>query len=434
MSADTPRMLIPDPVVGDDLKGFPESVRDLRLSEIGGQGLTLGDVETPMMTIDLGRVRHNERLLIGWAEARDILVAPHGKTTMSPALWESALDAGAYAITFATGWQVRAGFRHGVRRAMLANNLVDASAIRALSGFLDRTPDAELWVWADSVEATSILAHTLEDAGAARPFDVLIDLGAAGGRTGARGVEAALGVAEFVRAQPTLRLCGVAGYEGPFASDRSEAGVAAVGAYLDELGSLYARMQGSGLLVDEPAPIVTAGGSAYPDLVAERLGHLSDTARLIIRSGAFQVHDSGFYGRVSPFRRGAVPDASPEQNAPDALEPAIHVWARVISAPEDGLVLLDAGRRDLPVDIDLPVIEGMLGRGDLRIRGAEVTGVNDQHAFVRGSGVAELAVGDVVKLGVSHPCTAFDKWRAVAVVDDASAPMPTVTGALATLF
>jgi D-serine deaminase-like pyridoxal phosphate-dependent protein len=342
---------------------------------------------------------------------------------MAPALWASALAAGAHGITFATPWQARAGLSAGVTRVMLANNLVDAAAIASLAATLDERPEAELWVWADSDEAVSALVAGLDRAGATRPVDVLVDLGAPGGRTGARSIEAAMAVAERVRAEPALRLRGAAGYEGPFGSDRSEESVAAVRAYLASLASLYERMRAAALF--DVRPILTAGGSSYPDLVVEAFARFAPEADVVIRSGAFQVHDSGFYERMSPFRSAAVPDP---------LEPAIHVWARVVSAPEPGLVLLDAGRRDVPVDIDPPVVEAVLGRAGDAVPDVVVTAVNDQHAFVRGPGTGSLAVGDVVRLGLSHPCTAFDKWRAVVEISGADEVAPRVTGAFATLF
>ena len=99
----------------------------------------------------------------------------------------------------------------------------------------------------------------------------------------------------------------------------------------------------------------------------------------------------------------------------------------MLSRPEPGLVVLDAGKRDLPFDLDLPVPLAAVRRG--RVPGgtaeavplgkATVTRLNDQHAYVDVEPASELAVGDVVRLGLSHPCTAFDKWRAIPVVDDA---------------
>jgi D-serine deaminase-like pyridoxal phosphate-dependent protein len=47
-----------------------------------------------------------------------------------------------------------------------------------------------------------------------------------------------------------------------------------------------------------------------------------------------------------------------------------------------------------------------------------VTSVNDQHLFLSVSPEVVLEVGDVVRLGLSHPCTVFDKWQLLPVVDD----------------
>jgi D-serine deaminase-like pyridoxal phosphate-dependent protein len=57
--------------------------------------------------------------------------------------------------------------------------------------------------------------------------------------------------------------------------------------------------------------------------------------------------------------------------------------------------------------------------------------MNDQHTFVRG---ADLNVGDVVRLGLSHPCTAFDKWRLIPVVSDVDEPDPVVVDLIHTYF
>jgi D-serine deaminase-like pyridoxal phosphate-dependent protein len=50
--------------------------------------------------------------------------------------------------------------------------------------------------------------------------------------------------------------------------------------------------------------------------------------------------------------------------------------------------------------------------------GWALTELNDQHAFLRVDPGAALAPGDVVALGISHPCTTLDKWRVLVVVND----------------
>ena len=49
---------------------------------------------------------------------------------------------------------------------------------------------------------------------------------------------------------------------------------------------------------------------------------------------------------------------------------------------------------------------------------ASIFNTNDQHAYLRLDAAEDLQVGDLVGCGISHPCTAFDKWRLIPLVDD----------------
>jgi D-serine deaminase-like pyridoxal phosphate-dependent protein len=142
---------------------------------------------------------------------------------------------------------------------------------------------------------------------------------------------------------------------------------------------------------------------------------------VVLRSGAYLTHDDGFYAGISPFSDRVDPTNTVH------LTSAIHGWARVVSAPESDLALLDAGKRDLPYDEGLPSVQfGPHGPVD-----GSVTAMNDQHTFVQGAG---LRVGDVVRLGLSHPCTTFDKWRLIPVVSNADEADPAVVGLVHTYF
>ena len=131
--------------------------------------------------------------------------------------------------------------------------------------------------------------------------------------------------------------------------------------------------------------------------------------QVILRSGAYLTHDHGFYGTVSPAGRGVA-------GAP-VLRPALEVWAQVLSRPEPGLALLGAGRRDVGFDKGLPVPLRVVGR-DVSTAGWQVTELNDQHAYLRLEDGAALGPGEVVGLGISHPCTTLDKWRVLVVLND----------------
>jgi len=383
-------------LLGPSAKSFPPTSWGMTQQEFLDTAPRLSSFATPLLTLDRAAMAHNVALMSAWASERGLELAPHGKTTMAPQLWQQVLDAGAWGITLATGWQVQLARSFGVRRIILANELVDPVALAWLgSELID--PEFEFVCWVDSVAGVEAMDAGL--ANTARPVDVVLEVGRAGGRAGARGTDDALAVVRAVEASRHLRLAGVGGYEGSYATARSGEGVAAVARYLDSIVELHARIDWS------ERPIVTAGGSSWFDLVAEKLGPLRTAATVILRSGAYQVHDDGIYSRITPL---------------PGLRPAMHGWARVVSAPEPGFALLDGGKRDFPYDEGLPVTP--LGT---------VEKLNDQHAYLRSD---RLEVGQVVRLGLSHPCTAFDKWRLIPVVDDADADDPLVVDLVKTYF
>jgi D-serine deaminase-like pyridoxal phosphate-dependent protein len=389
----------------------------------------LTDLPTPVVTLSEAAVAHNLATMARWCTEAGVDLAPHGKTTMSRALWERQLAAGAWGITVATPWQASVALGWGVARVQLANALVQPAALRALA------PDAgRLTVWTDDVQGVALMHEALMAAGARTPLGVLVELGAAGGRTGARGVDEAMRVARAVAASPVLRLAGVAGYEGALAHTADPAALETVRGYLIDLGRLHDAIADAGLYPGSEV-LVTAGGSAYFDVVAEVLAPRHDpdgargrATRVLLRSGAYVVHDDGFYRGISPLSRGA---------GPEPLRAALHGWATVVSHPEPGLVLLDAGKRDLAFDEGLPEPQLLrrLGSSSTEpLAGARVTALNDQHTFLEVDPAAGVTVGDVVRLGLSHPCTTVDKWRGIPVIDDDRAAEPRVVGRVETAF
>ncbi|GAA1070679.1 MULTISPECIES: amino acid deaminase [Pseudonocardia] len=383
-------------------------------------GPRLSDLATPVLTLDRAALHANAERMAGWCAAHGVDLAPHGKTTMAPALWDLQLRHGAWGITVATPWQARIAIDAGVRRVLLANALVDPAGVRAVAAARDADPDLEVLSWVDSVDA--VTAMTTAAGSPARPLAVVVELGAPGGRTGARTLAEAERVASAVVASPVLALAGVGGYEGALAHDPSEASLATVRAYLDDLAELHRRLAPS-YGTDEV--VVTAGGSAYFDQVVAALAGLADTrTRVVLRSGAYLVHDDGFYRGISPLARD-------DEQRP--FRSAMHVTARVVSTPEPGLALLDAGKRDVPFDEGLPEpqrIADDLGSPSRPLTGT-VTAVNDQHAFLRTE--EQVRIGQVVRLGLSHPCTAFDKWRWIPVLDGTD-PDPQVVELVRTFF
>jgi D-serine deaminase-like pyridoxal phosphate-dependent protein len=370
----------------------------------------------PLLTLRESALRNNLEAMAAWSARAGVALAPHGKTAMSPELAARQLAHGAWGITVASIGQLQTYRTFGFERLLLANELTDPAGIAWLAGELAADPGFEAYCYVDSLDGVAILASTLRQHPAGRPLPVLVEIGHAGGRTGCRTDEQALAVATAARAAGPLTVAGVAGYEGTLAGGEAE--VAAFGrrlrALADQLGPVYDRRDGP--------PIVTAGGSAYFDVAARELTAAGTAAvQVILRSGAYLTHDHGFYGEVSPAGRGVA-------GAP-ALLPAIEVWAQVLSRPEPGLALLGAGRRDVGFDKGLPVPLRVLG-STASTAGWAVTELNDQHAYLRLDPGAALGPGDLVGLGISHPCTTLDKWRVLVLLNDDD----TVTDLVHTFF
>ncbi|WP_354643352.1 alanine racemase [Kitasatospora camelliae] len=403
-------------------KALPPAATGLTTSAYLATGPTLDDLGTPLLTLDAAALDHNLRTMAAWCDKTGVALAPHGKTTMAPALWQAQIDAGCHGITLANLWQLRVARAFGVSRVLVANTVLDPAGLAWIAAETAADPDFAVTSWVDSVAAVEQTDRALRAAGAERPYEVLVELGGPAGRTGARTVEEALEVAAAVRRAPTLRLAGVGGYEGVLAKDAAPAALDTVRGYLLRLAELHRRLADA---YPGPEPLVSAGGSAYFDTVAEELAPLAAElpgTTVVLRSGAYLVHDDGFYRGVSPLAR---------DGGDRPLRAAMHGWARVVSRPEPELALLDGGKRDLPYDLGLP--EPQLVRGQGALTGATVTALNDQHAFLRGAG-DRAPVGAVVRLGLSHPCTAFDKWTLIPVLDDADAEHPRVVDLVRTFF
>ncbi|MFF0005894.1 amino acid deaminase [Streptomyces tibetensis] len=392
-------------------KGLPPDADGLTVAELAGQrrNLFTGGFATPVLALSAERLEHNLTLMETYAARHGLAFAPHGKTSMAPQLFQRQIEHGAWGITLAVPHQVRVARAFGTRRVFLANELVDAPALRWITAELDADPDFELVCYVDSVRGVELMDAALRDARATRPVDVVVELAAGeGARTGVRTETGCAAVADAVAGTRTLRLVGVAGYEGEVPKADTER----VTAWLRRLVALAADFDKAGRFAGLDEIVVSAGGSAWFDAVAEVFAEIPELSRPVLkllRSGAYVSHDDGHYRKLTPFNR--VPEEG-------ALEPAFRLWTQVVSRPSAEQAFVNAGKRDAAYDLHLPFAQVIRRDGAERpATGVSVTALSDQHAWLATTPEADLEVGDWVGLGLSHPCTSFDKWQLIPVAE-----------------
>jgi D-serine deaminase-like pyridoxal phosphate-dependent protein len=354
----------------------------------------------PQLRLSCEALENNIRVMASWCRERGVDLAPHVKTTMSAPIITRQLAAGAVGVTVATVDQVASALGWGHQHILIANEVVDRLGLTRVRNWLEEDSSREIRCFVDSAPGVEAAAQVF-DAEAGAVLEVLIDVGTPGGRTGVRSIEDAVRIAEMVRAAPGLRLVGVAGYEGVVPNSRAVTTITAVDRHCRLVRDVYHEVA---RFFETPAPIYSMGGSAFPDRVVEYLPdevHVPGTRR-ILRSGCYVTHDHGTYASVSP-----VP----------GLVSALTVRAVVLSTPEDGIAVVGAGKRDLPYDAGLPVFLSAQTAHGATKNGATavVRNLFDHHTVL--TGVSGLDVTDTVDFGISHPCSAFDRWPEYVVTD-----------------
>src|SRR3954470_19736922 len=251
-------------MIDGSVKGYPATAEPAKLGEIRQRGWNLlkQDLPFPVAVLKTSALDHNSRWMARFRHEQGVDLCPHGKTTMSPQLFQRQLADGAWGITAATVQQLRIARQFGVQRIVMANQLIDPQGTRAVLAELKRDPSFDFYCLVDSVAGVRFLADAVKASGLTRPLQVLLEGGIVGGRTGCRTMEDAAAVAAAIRAAaPHLVLRGVEGFEGLIHDERADDRASKVRLFLDFLGSIVRR----GIEETWFAPgeiLVTAGGSA----------------------------------------------------------------------------------------------------------------------------------------------------------------------------
>jgi len=405
-------------------KGMPHHIGRITLADIGGQGWNVlrEDLPLPVAVVRSDALEQNSRWMRAFLARTGVQIAPHGKTTMCPQLFLRQLADGAWGLTCATPAQLQVYRSFGIRRVLLANQLLGRQALNFVCSEMARDPHFELYVIADSVAAVSMMAEAARRGTGGRRLRVLVEIGQSGGRTGARTLAEALALSRAIAAEPALALSGVASYEGVVPGDDDDLLEANVSKMLDFHRETALETARLGLFSPEGPVLLTAGGSQFPDMAAERLKRIDigRPTQVVIRSGCYLIHDDGHYARSLARMSSRSPGlACLEQG----LSPALELWAYFQSRPEPRVGFATFGKRDAGHDLGFPQPRrwfrpGQHTRPQPLSPDHRVIKLSDQHAHLELPADTPLRIGDMLCFGISHPCTTLDKWTILPVVNE----------------
>ncbi|CAB4339962.1 unannotated protein [freshwater metagenome] len=387
-------------------KGMPEAMRGKTFAEFLATkpNIFSSGFHFPIATLRKSALDNNLERMRQYCKEVGASLAPHVKTTMSPQIAQMQIDHGAWALTVANFSQARVFLDYGFNRIIIANEIVDPAAIREI-GKRNLEPNTQIIFYVDSAEGLSIIREALKTLPQAKVF-LFIEIGLDGGRGGIRDIEGAKKLAQEIDGDPHLFVLGVSGFEGIISgADRSAEGLQMVA---DFCAKIVAAARLVAPYVRTEKIILTAGGSAFFDVVVQEFSKYEAPFHMVLRSGGYVTHDHWSYQKVYPFT---------QMSLDKQLLPSIELWAQVLTQPEKGLAILNLGKRDVGNDADNPFPVKRF-HGKVLPLEAKVDHLNDQHGYLHFGGGQEVTIADVIGLGISHPCTTFDKWKLFVLVDD----------------
>lgn len=369
------------------------------------------DVCLPAAVIKKTALENNIQWMQRYADARGVSLAPHGKTTMTPWIFQQQQEAGAWAVGVGSAWQASIAMVSGVKRVLMVNQLVGKANMQLVARLKNEYRDVDYLCCVDSIANAKTLSAFFS--AQHQTLDVLIELGVPGGRCGCRTAEQAMLLAQTVAELPGLRLRGLELYEGVLHGENPQPKVEAL---LRDAAALACHLE----RFVEGEFILTGAGSVWYDVVCNIwLGAKKpENCRVVIRPGCYITHDAGIYQQAQDELMARDKVAC---SLGGDLVSALELVALVQSVPESDRAVVNFGKRDSAFDAGLPQPVAHYRQGKALQLPAEMiktVGIMDQHAMLKLEAGADVQVGDILVFSTSHPCLTFDKWKALQLVDD----------------
>ena len=335
------------------------------------------EVDTPALLLHMNAVERNIAKMAAFFKDKPCKLRPHIKTHKLPLIAHRQIEAGAIGITCAKLGEAKIFLEAGIRNVLIGNEIVGKEKIERL---------VHLAGYGDLICAVDNLDNAREISEAAggigRRMSVLVDINVGLNRCGVQPGKPALELVQKVTQLKHLTFRGIMGYEGGLFINDLEGKKKKCMECNQKLVETKDLIEKNGFRVE----IVTAGGSNTFNL-------------------------TGFYPRITDIQVGSyvTMDAHNKFYGLD-FEQAITVMATVISRPEKGRAVTDAGMKSLSTDEGLPIS---------KTPGIVLSKLNEEHGHLAIENPDHrLKAGDKIEIIPSHGCTTIPLYDRYVVIRD----------------
>ncbi len=345
-------------------------ITSLRLAQV----MTVSELDTPALLIDLDIMERNLRRVADYAAAHHLRLRPHTKTHKMPEIGRRQLALGAAGLTVAKVSEAEVMLDASTSDLLVAYPVIGRTKLDRLAKVARR---AQVTVALDSAAAARQLSEAAQAAGV--EFGVLVEMDVGLGRVGVTPPEA-LRLAQEVESLPGIRFRGIAFYPGHI-KEPSGRDAPMLSQLSDLLEETIADFRRAGIEAE-----IVSGGST-PALFHSHLVKGQNE----VRPGTYVFND------INTVQSGSC----------SLDDCAATILVTVVSTPRAGSMFIDGGSKTFSSDRSTAG-EETFGRV-IEAPGCRFYRMNEEHGFVD-TAQAERAfsVGEKIRVIPNHVCVAVN--------------------------
>lgn len=351
--------------------------------------LTLDQLDTPSLIVDLDIMENNMRAMQDFADRNSVNLRPHTKAHKIPEIALLQIERGAQGVCVAKLGEAEVMLSGGVRDVLITTPIANKQKIQRLISAKKQYPDCRLIQVIDSIFHAELISAAAREAGL--DIDLIIEVESGQNRCGIDVGDELLSLIHEINELPNVHYKGIQAYSGHLQhineyQERKRLARAAVNPVFN-----FIREK---LTASELQPEIISGGGSGTYNMYECLPFSE------IQAGSYLFMDWDYH---------KIGSASGDCFYSD-FGCALKVWATVISHPKSNRAVIDAGMKCLSIDSGMPKVDGH--------EGIEYTTGGDEHGILNFSNASFLKIGEKLALIPSHCDTTLNQFDVLYGIRD----------------